>query len=109
MAPMSCDDAHNSEAKVKPAQQMMNSRFRPNRSDIQPIGAVMMAEATMYEVSTQLIWSSEADSEPCMYGSATFATVVSRACMMVALIAHTVSMVRRADGDRPEASRIIFH
>ena len=47
MAPMSCDDAHSSEAKVKPAQQMMNRRFRPNRSDIQPIGAVMIAEATM--------------------------------------------------------------
>jgi len=27
MAPMSCDEAHSSEAKVKPAQQMMNRRF----------------------------------------------------------------------------------
>ena len=44
---MSCDEAHSSEAKVKPAQQMMNRRLRPKRSDIQPIGAVMMAEATM--------------------------------------------------------------
>jgi hypothetical protein len=40
--------------------------LRPNRSAIQPIGAVIMAAATMYEVSTQLIWSSDADSEPCM-------------------------------------------
>ena len=47
MAPMSCDDAQSSDATVNPAQQMMNRRFRPNRSDIQPIGAVMMAEATM--------------------------------------------------------------
>ena len=32
---------------MKPAAQTMNSFLRPKRSAIQPIGAVMMAEATM--------------------------------------------------------------
>ena len=46
--------AHSSEAAVKPAAQITNSVLRPNRSASQPIGAVMIAAATMYEVSTQL-------------------------------------------------------
>jgi hypothetical protein len=36
------------------------------------------------------------------------AIVVSSACMMVAVIAHTVSIMRRVDGDNPVARRIIF-
>src|SRR4029079_16534230 len=48
-----------------------------------------------------------ADSDPCMYGSATLATVVSSACMMVAVIAQTVSRLRRAPADIPPARRII--
>ncbi len=46
---------HSTEANVKPAAQTTNSFLRPNRSAIHPIGAVMMADATMYDVSTQLI------------------------------------------------------
>ena len=63
---MFCAVAQSSEATVNPPTQTMNSFLRPKRSASQPIGAVMMAEATMYEVSTQLIWSCDADSEPCM-------------------------------------------
>ena len=44
---MFCASAHSSEATVKPATQMMNSFLRPKRSASQPIGAVMMAEATI--------------------------------------------------------------
>src|SRR4051812_10949243 len=43
-----------------------------------------------------------------MYGSATLATVVSSACMMVAVIAHTVSRLRRMPADIPAARRIIL-
>ncbi len=35
------------EAMVKPATQMTKRRLRPNLSDTQPIGAVMIAAATM--------------------------------------------------------------
>ncbi len=38
---------HNSDAKVKPATQMMNSFLRPSRSEIQPIGDVSTAAATI--------------------------------------------------------------
>src|SRR3954452_8705546 len=83
---------------VKPPEQMMKMRLRPNRLATQPTGAVMMAAATMYEVNTQLIWSCDADSVPCMYGSATLAIVVSSACMMVAVMAQIVTMLRRRPG-----------
>jgi hypothetical protein len=49
-----------------------------------------MAEATMYEVSTQVIWSCDACRLPCMCGSATLAIVVSSACMMVASMIEMV-------------------
>ena len=52
-----CAIPHSIEAKVKPAAQATNSRLRPKRSAGQPIGGVMIADATMKEVSTQLIWS----------------------------------------------------
>ena len=52
---MFCASAQSSEAAVKPATQTMNSFLRPKRSASQPIGAVMIADATIYEVSTQLI------------------------------------------------------
>ena len=49
----------------------------------------------MYEVSTQVLCSCEADSEPCMCGSATLAIVPSSACMMVAIITTQVIIERR--------------
>src|ERR1700760_4574244 len=53
-----------------------------------------MAAATMYEVSTQVIWSCELCSAPCMCGSATLAIVVSSACMIVASMMETVIIPR---------------
>ena len=63
---MSCASPHSTEAIVKPPEQTIKMRLRPKRLAIQPTGAVMIAAATMYEVSTQLIWSCDADSEPCI-------------------------------------------
>ena len=44
---MSCASPQNTEATVKPAEQMMKMRLRPNRLAIHPTGAVMIAAATM--------------------------------------------------------------
>ena len=42
-----CATPHSMEAIVKPTRQVMNSRLRPNRTDSQPTGAVMIAAATI--------------------------------------------------------------
>jgi len=57
---------HSTEAAVKPTTEARNRRLRPNRAASQPVGGVMIAAATMYEVSTQLIWSWLAETLPCM-------------------------------------------
>ena len=57
---------HRTEAPVKPATAIRNSRLRPSRASRKPVTGVAMAAATIYDVSTQLIWSTVADSEPCM-------------------------------------------
>src|ERR1700758_958777 len=54
----------------------------------------MIAAATMYEVSTQVIWSCVADRLPCMRGSATLAMVLSSACRIDASMIVTVIMPR---------------
>src|ERR1700744_1756756 len=72
-----CAAPHIMEAMVNPATQVMNSFLRPNRPAIQPTGAVMIAAAITYDVSTQVISSLLADMLPCMYGSATLAMVES--------------------------------
>src|ERR1700744_6143283 len=54
------------DAIVKPATQVMRKFFLPNRADIQPTGAVMIAAAIMEEVSTQVIWSRDAARLPSM-------------------------------------------
>jgi hypothetical protein len=77
---------------VKPITEMMNTRRRPQWPHSQPVSGSAMAEATMYEVSTQVIWSCEACRLPCMCGNATLAMVVSSACMMVASMIEMVIM-----------------
>ena len=47
ICPMFCANAQSTDATVNPAAQTMNSFLRPKRSDSQPIGAVMIAAATM--------------------------------------------------------------
>ena len=54
----------------------------------------MIAAATMYDVSTQEIWSCVADMPPCMCGNATLTIVVSTTCMTVASMIDTVIMPR---------------
>ncbi len=68
----------------------------PNRPASQPVSGVMIAAATMYEVTTQAIWSCEADSEPCMCGRATLVIVVSTPCMNVASMIEIVIATRLA-------------
>ena len=52
-----CAAPHSIEATVKPIRQVRNSRLRPKRKAIQPTGAVMIAAAVTYEVSTHVISS----------------------------------------------------
>jgi hypothetical protein len=53
-----------------------------------------MAAATMYEVSTQVISSCDADSVPCICGRATLAIVLSSVCISVASMIDSVIMPR---------------
>ena len=86
----------STEATVKPAIDTSRTFLRPKRSVSQPASGVAMPAATMYEVSTQVIWSCEADRLPCMCGSATLAMVPSIAWMTVASMIDTVIMRRWA-------------
>src|SRR5580698_3979497 len=61
------------DATVNPTMHATNNGLRPKRDASHPTGAVMIAAAVIYEVSTQVISSDEADMLPCMYGSATLA------------------------------------
>ena len=67
----------NSENTVKPPTATRNRRRRPSRAASQPVAGSITALATMYEVSTQEIWSWVAEKVPCMCGSATAAMVQS--------------------------------
>ncbi len=87
---------HRIEAIVKPAIETSSTCLSPKRSVSQPASGVAMPAATMYEVSTQVIWSSDADRLPCMCGRATLAMVPSIAWMMVASITEMVIMPRCA-------------
>ncbi len=57
---------HSIEATVKPATETRNRRLSPNRPARKPVGGVMIAAATIYEVSTQSIWSWLAETLPCI-------------------------------------------
>jgi hypothetical protein len=85
---------HSTDASVKPATDTRNTFFRPKRSTSQPFSGVAMAAATMNDVSTHVIWSCDADSDPCMCGRATLAMVPSSAWMIVASMIEIVIMVR---------------
>jgi hypothetical protein len=55
---------------------------------------VAIAAATMYDVSTQVISSCDADSVPCMCGSATLAIVLSSVWISVASMIERVIIGR---------------
>src|SRR5207245_3373927 len=65
------------------------------RAESQPVAGMMTALAARYDVMTQDISSRPADSEPCMWGSATLVTLVSRTCMTVTIITENVIAQRR--------------
>ena len=67
----------NSENSVNPPTATKNRFLRPMRALSQPVAGSITALATMYEVSTQEIWSWVAENVPCMCGSATAAIVQS--------------------------------
>ena len=79
---------------MKPTTETKNTHLMPKRPASQPVSGVMIAAATMYEVTTQAIWSCEAERLPCMCGSATLAIVVSTPCMNVASMIETVIATR---------------
>src|SRR6185312_5017072 len=89
---------HSTEASVKPEIENRNTCLSPKRSVSQPVSGVAMPAATMYEVSTQVIWSCEADRLPCMCGRATLAIVPSIAWITVASMIDTVIMRRSRAG-----------
>src|SRR5580704_4939395 len=70
----------------------------PNRPASQPVSGVMIAAATMYDVTTQAIWSCEQLRLPWICGSATLAIVVSTPCMIVAQVIEAVMATRLIRG-----------
>src|SRR5262245_18517497 len=75
---------HNSDERVKPVTDVINSRLRPKLRASQPVIGRMIALATRYDVSTHVDSSIVADRLPAMWGSDTLTTVVSRTSMKVA-------------------------
>src|SRR5580704_10853862 len=97
---------HSAEAKVKPITEMRNTHLMPNRPASQPVNGVMIAAATMYDVTTQAIWSCEHEKLPCICGSATLAIVVSTPCIKVASMIDAViapRLIRGPDAVSAEA------
>jgi hypothetical protein len=91
---------HRAEATVKPTTEIKNTYFMPKRPASQPVSGMVIAAATMYEVSTQAIWSWAADRLPWIWGSATLAIVLSTPCMIVASMIETVIAPRWPSGLR---------
>ena len=85
---------HSTEAAVKPAIEIRNTILRPILSARKPVSGVMIAAETIYEVSTQVICSAEAETLPWMWGRATLAMVVSSEFITVASMMETVIAAR---------------
>src|SRR2546425_2597368 len=84
------------ELTVKSTVQIRKNRRRPKRAESQPVAGMTIALAARKDVMTQDISSMPAESEPCMWGSATLVTLVSRTCMTVTIITENVMAHRRA-------------
>src|SRR5580692_6840702 len=78
----------------------------PNRPASQPVNGVMIAAATMYDVTTQAIWSCEHEKLPCICGSATLAIVVSTPCINVASMIDAVMAPRLIRGPSAASARV---
>src|SRR4029077_18464916 len=64
----------------------------------QPVSGIMIAEETIYVVSTHEIWSCDADMLPWMCGRQTLTIVVSSPCMTQAQMIVAVIAPRLAIG-----------
>src|SRR5262245_3731821 len=85
------------ELAVNRTVQIRKNRRRPKRAESQPVAGITTALAARYDVMTHDISSSPAENEPCMWGSATLVTLVSRTCRTVTIITLNVMAQRRAD------------
>src|SRR5438477_8631315 len=72
---------HSAEVIVNPMTEARKMYLTPNWPASQPVNGIVIAEATMYEVRIQEIWSCEADMLPWMCGRQTLTIVVSSPCM----------------------------
>ncbi len=84
---------HKNDAAVKITMQVIKNRLRPSTLEAQPPIGSTIAFETRYEVSTQVLSSLLAPSEPAIYGSATLAmdvssTSINAASATVAAISH---------------------
>ncbi len=77
------------EAVVNSVMQIRKKRLRPTTLVIHPVMGSMIAFATRYVVSTHVPWSRLAPRFPAMWGSATFAMLVSRTSMKAAMATTT--------------------
>ena len=77
ISPRSVANPQATEPSVKPATLIVSTRRNPKREPSQPASGVAIAPTTMYDVSTQAIWSCVACRLPRMCGSATFTIVES--------------------------------
>src|ERR1700730_5216833 len=89
---------HRAEASVKPMIEIRKIYLMPNRPASQPVSGIMIAAQTMYDVSAQAIWSSEADRLPWICGRATLRIVLSTPCIMFASMIDIVIMPRFGTG-----------
>src|SRR5262245_3084659 len=78
------------ELIVKSAVHRRKRRRRPRRAVSQPVAGITMALAARNDVTTHETSSTPADSEPCMWGSVTLVTLLSRICMTVSGITEKV-------------------
>ena len=88
----------SSELTMNVTVAIRKKRRRPSRATSQPVAGRITALAARNDVRTQVISSSEAERLPCMWGSATLVTLVSRTCIDATSMTAMVTSQRRAAG-----------
>ena len=73
---------HSSELSMKPDVLISRILRSPYRRVKKPVSGIIMADATIYEVSTHVIWSVFASGAGIMCGRATLMMVLSRISKM---------------------------
>jgi hypothetical protein len=75
---------HSRELSVNTVRQITKNRLRPRRETNHPVMGSTIAFETRYDVRTHVLCSVVALRLPAMYGSATFAMLVSSTSMNAA-------------------------